>query len=197
MEFRDDEIVIEKPPNDLDALLLSLVDAFEELDIEYAVVSGYVAVLFGRSRATEDIDVLTERFDEDTADELATNLRDRGYWGSAMPLTEMYDTLADDLPFRIAEDGHRVPNVELKFVSDAADRTSLQNTITVVLDGNPIRVGSLEFQIAYKLDMGTQKDFEDAVYLYEVAERTLNTHELEKYVDRLGVGDEYERLTRT
>ena len=77
--------------------------------IEYSVVSGYVAVLFGRSRATEYIDVITERFDEGTADELAKRLREAGYWGSAMPLDDLHKTLADDLPARIAEEGHRVP----------------------------------------------------------------------------------------
>ena len=142
--------------------------------IEYSVVSGYVAVLFGRSRATEYIDVITERFDEGTADELAKRLREAGYWGSAMPLDDLHETLADDLPARIAEEGHRVPNVELKFASDESDRISLDNAISVRLGGETLRVGSLEFQIAYKLDMGAQKDYEDALYLYEVAEPNLN-----------------------
>jgi hypothetical protein len=76
---------------------------------------------------------------------------------------------ADDLPIRIAEEGHRVPNVELKFASDEFDHISLDNAISVRLGGEPLRVGSLEFQIAYKLDMGARKDYEDALYLHEVA----------------------------
>jgi len=194
MEFRDGEVVIAKPPSDLDRLLLSVVSVLEDVGVEYAVVSGYVAVLFGQSRATEDIDVITERFDEETATELATQLRAAGYWGSAMPLDDLYDTLTDELPIRVAEDGHIVPNVELKFASDSADYTSLRNTTTVTLDGESFHIGSLEFQIAYKLDMGTQKDYEDALYLYEVTEPNLNTRQLEEYVERLGVEDEYDGL---
>ena len=79
MEFTDEGVVIDKPPNDLDRLVLEVGDVLDAVDIEYAVVSGYVTVLFGRSRAIEDIDVITERFDEKTADGLAKRLRDAGY----------------------------------------------------------------------------------------------------------------------
>lgn len=197
MEFLDDEIRIGKPPSDLDRLVLDVADVLEDVGITYSVVSGYVAVLFGRSRATEDIDVITERFDEATAETLASRLRDAGYWGSAMPRDDLYETLADDLPARVAEEGHRVPNVELKFASDEYDSASLDNTITVRLCDETLRVGSIELQIAYKLDMGTPKDYEDALYLYEVAGPNLNTGELQRYVTKLGVEKEYEQLKRT
>ena len=96
MEFTDEGVVIDKPPSDLDSLMLEVGDILDAVGIEYAVVSGYVAVLFGRSRATEYIDVITERFNEGTADELAKRLREAGYWGSAMPLDDLHETLADD-----------------------------------------------------------------------------------------------------
>ena len=157
-------------------------------------MSGYVAVLFGRSRATEDIDVITERFDDGTADELAERLQEAGYWGSAMPLEDLHDTLADDLPVRVAEDGHRVPNVELKFAFDEYDRISLDDAIHVRLGGETIHIGSLEFQIAYKLNMGAPRDYEDALYLHEVAGPSLNRTALKRYVTKLGVEDEYGQL---
>lgn len=197
MEFRDGTLVIDKSPNDLDSLVLDVVDVLDEVGIEHSIVSGYVAVLLGRSRATEDIDVVTERFDEATADELADELSDAGYWGAAMPLDGMYETLDDDLPVRVAEEGHRVPNVELKFAVDEYDRTSLERTVTVRLGDEELTIGSLELQIAYKLGMGAEKDFEDALYLYRMLEPNLNTRELEEYVEKLDVNEEYDRLRRT
>lgn len=194
MEFRADEVVVDKPPNDLDRLVLDVAAILERVGVRYAVVSGYVVVLFGRARATEDIAVIAERIDERTAGELATALQDAGYWGPAMPLEQLYETLADDLPVRIAEAEHRVPNVELKLERDEFDRASLDGAITVRLPDGSLRVGSLELQVAYKLGMGAQKDFEDALYLYEVAGPNLNSAELEAYVERLGVEDDYERL---
>lgn len=197
MEFTDDGVVIDKPPNDLDSLVLDVTGALDEVGVRYAVVSGYVAVLFGRSRATEDVDVITGRFDQGTASELVSRLEDAGYWGPAMPLAELHETLADGLPVRVAEEGHRVPNVELKFAADEYDRTSLENTLAVRIGGETLHVGSLEFQIAYKLDMGAQRDYEDALYLHEVAGRNLNRTALETYVTELGVEDEYEQLRRS
>lgn len=197
MEFTEDGVVIDKPPNRLDRLVLEVGGILGDLGIRYSVVSGYVVVLFGRARATEDIDVLVERFDESVAERLANALRGAGYWGSAMPLDDLYPTLADELPIRIAEDGHRVPNVELKFATDEYDRASLRNTLTVRLPDGTLRVGSIELQIAYKLDMGAQRDYEDALYLHEVFGDRINREELERYVERLGVENEYDRLRST
>lgn len=194
MEFDDDEVRIEKPPSDLDRLVLDVTSVLDEVGVDYAVVSGYVVVLFGRARATEDVDVIVERFDADIAAELAGRLADAGYWGPAMPLEELHDTLNDDLPVRVAEDGHRVPNVELKFPTDRYDRRSLRETVRVQFGEEVLRVGGLELQIAYKLHMGARKDFEDALHLHEVAEPTLNTAKLEAYVDDLGVEEAYDRL---
>jgi hypothetical protein len=195
MEIRDDGIYLEKPHNALDELVLEVVSILERHDIQYVVVSGYVAVLLGRSRSTEDIDVIVERFDAATATGLVAALRDAGYWGAAMPLDDLHATLEDCLPVRIAEDGHRVPNVELKSPTDRYGRLFLENTVTVHLSDASIRIGSLELQIAYELRMGAQKDYEDAIYLYHLLEGTLNTDRLESYVEELGVESEYGRLT--
>ena len=42
--------------------------------------------------------------------------------------------------------------------------------------------------------MGARKDYEDALYLHEVAEPSLNPTALENYVTKLGVEDEYGQL---
>jgi hypothetical protein len=64
MEFEEDAVSIEKEPSELDELVLDVTGILDDLDVAYAVVSGYVAVLLGRSRATEDVDVITEPFSE-------------------------------------------------------------------------------------------------------------------------------------
>lgn len=197
MEFEDDTIRIEKSPNALDELVIDVTSIFEELDITYAVVSGYVAILMGRSRSTEDIDIIVQSLSQSTADELASRLQSAGYWGPAMPLDQLYETLADDLPVRIAEDEYTVPNVEIKTPTDDYDRRSLDRTITVELNDAAFRVGSIELQIAYKLHMGTERDLEDALHLYRVTDSMLNMEQLEAYTTDLGVEDKYEQLRRS
>ncbi|AZH24748.1 hypothetical protein [Haloplanus aerogenes] len=57
-------------------------------------------------------------------------------------------------------------------------------------------IGPLELQITYKLYLGAPKDFEDAVHLYAMFKETLSTPELERWVTKLNVEDDYDRLER-
>lgn len=194
VEVNEDRIVIEKRPSTVDELILGVTEVFERHDLDYVVVSGYVAVLLGRSRSTEDIDVLIERPSRETAEAVADDLQDAGYWGCAMPLSELYETFADGLPIRIAEDGDRVPNVEAKVVRGDYDRLSLSETVTVVFGDRTLTIVRPELQIAYKLGMSAQRDTEDAQHLYCTLGESLSTEALEGYVRRLGVEDQYDRL---
>jgi predicted nucleotidyltransferase len=56
-------ILLEKELNELDKFLLNFVGILEKY-FEYVVVSGYVSILFGRSRATEDIDILVKEINK-------------------------------------------------------------------------------------------------------------------------------------
>jgi hypothetical protein len=197
MYVEDDTIHIDKPPSQLDTLIIEVATILSQHGISHAIVSGYVAVLLGRSRATEDIDVIIESCSPAVAESLATDLQEAGYWGASMPLDQLHETLSDDLIFRVAEDGYRAPNVELKFPSDSYDRTSLNQTVTVVLNDTSLPVGCLELQIAYKLRLGTRRDFEDALYLYHLMDSMLNIPELEEYVQELNVETEYDQLRDT
>lgn len=194
IELRDGELVVGREPNDLDDLASRFTAILDDEGIEHAYVSGYVAVLTGRSRATEDIDVLLEPLDADRVDALAARLADAGLWGPAMPLDSMAEMLAGGDPVWVARDGEMVPHVEVKFVRDEFDRASLENAITAHVGDATLPVGPLELQVAYKLYLGTRTDFEDAVHIHALFEETLRDRELERWVEKLGVGDAYERL---
>ena len=83
----------------------------------------------------------------------------------------------------------------MKFPTDEFDDASLSNAIDAHIAGATIPVGPLELQIAYKLYLGGQKDFEDAAHLYLLFRETLSTDRLESWVDDLGVAEQYDRLT--
>jgi len=63
-------------------------------------------------RPTEDIDIIPETLSGSETEQLVTELRDRGYWGMAMPLDEMYSMVSEGSRIRIAEEGEMYPNVE-------------------------------------------------------------------------------------
>jgi hypothetical protein len=65
-----------------------------------------------------------------------------------------------------------------------------------MIGGHALRITPLELQIADKLHLGSRRDIEDAVHIFTVFEESLRATRLEKWVTRLGVEDEYERLKR-
>lgn len=192
IEFRDDVLIVERAPNDLDELAITFTSILDDLGIRHVYVAGYVAILAGRSRATEDIDVLLEHLDGDTVEQLVSRLEDEELWGPAMPLDSMAEMLTDNI--WVARDGEMIPHLEVKYVDDEIDHASLENAISARIADVEIPIGPLELQIAYKLWLRGDRDFEDAVHLYTLLGESLSTRELERWVEYLGVEDGYERL---
>lgn len=194
VRLRDGDLVVDRPRNELDELAISFSTLLSRLDIGHVFIAGYVAILTGRARATDDIDVLIEPCPENEIEQLVEELETSGYWGPAMPLTEMYGNLTAGTNIWVAPSGQMTPHLEVKFPSDEFDRASISNAIDAHIAGETIPVGPLELQIAYKLYLGGQKDLEDAAHLYLLFRESLSTTALESWVDDLGVTEQYARL---
>lgn len=195
VELRNGDLVVERAPNALDDLAIAFSQFLSERDIDHVFVAGYVAILTGRARATDDIDVLIEPLSESDADALVADLRDAGYWGPAMPLDAMYENLSEGTNIWVAPDDQVTPHLEVKFVHDEFDTASLENPVNAHIGDATLPIGQLELQIAYKLYLGGQKDLEDAAHLFVLFGESLRQPTLEGWVERLGVTDQYERLT--
>ena len=183
VELTENGLVVDREPNGFDELAIAFSALASRLDIDHVFVAGYVAILTGRSRATEDIDVFIEPCSESEIDALVAELEAADYWGPAMPLAEMYDNLASGTNIWVAPDGEMSPRLEVKFPGDEFDRASLSNAISATIGGETIPIGPLELQIAYKLALGGRTDLEDAAHLYTLFGETLSTARLEKWVD--------------
>ncbi|MFP8956448.1 hypothetical protein ACLI4Y_06950 [Natrialbaceae archaeon A-CW3] len=196
IELRNGTLVVEREPNQLDELAIEFSRILCRFDIGHVYIAGYVSILAGRARSTEDVDVLIERIDEETTGKLAASLDEEGFWGPEMPLASAYEMLDNGDNIWVAPEDQITPHLEVKFARDEFDRASLENAITARIGDGTISIGPLELQIAYKLHLGAQKDVEDAVHLYTLFEESLSVSRLEEWVTRLDVGDEYERLKR-
>lgn len=196
IELRDGTLVVDREPNQLDELAIAFSEILDQFDIAHVYIAGYVSILAGRARSTEDVDVLLEPIDEATVESLVGTLHEEGFWGPAMPLPSMYDMLDAGDNIWIAPDDQITPHLEVKFTRDEFDRAALTNATTARIGGATIPIGPFELQIAYKLYLGTQTDIEDAVHLYTLFEESLSVTRLEHWVTQLQVEDEYERLKR-
>ncbi len=171
----------------LDSFVIDFINILKKY-ADYVVVSGYVSILFGRSRGTEDIDVLIKKIDMDTFLKLHKELTEKNYWFlNAENPVELYGMLEEKLAIRIAVKDTVIPNIEVKFVKSGLDTISLNEHNVVKIDWESLSISPIELQIAFKLYLGSDKDIEDAVYLYDIFTKHLNRVKLKQYMNTLNV----------
>ncbi|MBI2144329.1 hypothetical protein HYU17_04240 [Candidatus Woesearchaeota archaeon] len=176
MEFVDDRTIkLDKILNDLDRFVLKFIKILEK-HANYVIVSGYVSILFGRSRATEDIDIFIKELSKAQFAALYQDLKDAGYWClNAESTDEIYEYLEESLSIRFANEGETIPNFEVKFAKKKSALMAFADSLTVLIGDGRIRLSSLERQIAYKrYYLKTDKDLEDAAYIEKLFKEQIN-----------------------
>ncbi|MFW6386324.1 MAG: hypothetical protein ACOCZP_04175 [Candidatus Hadarchaeota archaeon] len=196
LEFDGDVLRIGRELSGLDKLVLKFIQRLEDRGIEYVIVSGYVAVLTGRSRGTEDIDVILEEMERDKIEKFAEDLLASGYWCLNSEVSEIYDMLCEGLAPRFAEEGRAIPNFEINFPSDELEITALDERLKARINSEIIYISPLELQIAYKLYLGSEKDFEDALHLYRLFKEDLDARRLEDFAKELKVRGDLDELRK-
>ncbi len=185
LEFKKNQIIIHgKVVNNLDKFVLSITEILEKYT-NYVIVSGYVAIFFGRTRATEDIDILIEN---KNIDSFLKEVVKKGYWIINTTSTEdAVDMLNSGSPIRIAKKNNISPNVEIKFPKMGIDKYALNNKIKVIFDHKHFFTSEIELQIAYKFLLGSPKDIEDALHISNVFKNSIDKNKIIKHADMLNI----------
>ncbi len=187
-EISGNRIIFNKECNALDEFVLSFIDVLDSSKIKYIIVSGYVAILFGRSRATEDIDILIEPISKEKFLEFYSGVLAKNYWIlNATSEKEAFELLKEKSSIRIAENKKVIPNFEIKFVKDELDKYSFDKKVRVQIGKKMLFISPLEMQIAYKLNLGGEKDIEDAYFLFSLFKGKLNVEELKAILKSLRI----------
>ena len=192
--YTDKEIRFEKEPHTLDDLVIEFTTALNTLHIKYVIISGYVAILFGRNRVSEDIDLFMEDMDLPTFKKL---------WNLLIPHFDCLNThnseeayheyLKNNNAIRFAKSKAYIPNIEIKFPKIDLDRLSLEHRKKVILNAHIFYISPLELQIIFKLSLGSEKDLEDARYLYNLFKEKLDRNALEQLFRKLNIAKELRR----
>ena len=187
------EIIIrDKHVTLLDRFVLNFIRLLEP-HTPYVIVSGYVAIIFGRSRGTEDVDILIPRLEREQFFLLHDDLLSRNYeFLNAEDAGGLYDMLIGSMGIRAAKKDQFIPNIELKFFKDEIDRMVFCDRREVLFGNENLFISPVEIQIAYKIWLGSPKDIEDALFLWEIFSNNLDRVKLKEHMRALGVsGDEY------
>lgn len=188
IEILEDEIRVDnKTITELDSFVLDFTMILSKY-VEYVIVSGYVAIFFGRSRGTEDIDVISKEMDKRTFLELHDDLAGRGYeFLNPEDASGLYEMLEEGLAIRISKTRRVIPNIELKFTKDDFDTYSLSHRLKVTLNKEILYLNPIEMQIPYKLWLSSEKDIEDALYLWDIFKERIDKGSMKMLMAELEV----------
>lgn len=183
MEFINKKTIkLDKIPTLLDKFVVDFTRILQK-HAKYVIVSGYVSILFGRSRATEDIDILVEKMSKNKFYDFHSDLQKNSYWCVNIENKDkILRMLLDGLAVRFAKKQNIIPNIEFKFVKNNLEKNAIKTSLDVIILTGRIKISNLELQIAYKEKvLKSDKDLEDAKHLEMVFKDKINKELLEKY----------------
>ena len=187
MEWLDNNTIkLDKELNSIDTFVLDFVKILKE-HTPYVIISGYVSILLGRSRSTEDIDFFLPELSKEIWIRLHSELIKKGYWCmNTDDIEEAFSYLNEGLAVRFARKDEIAPNAELKFAKTQLSKEALHDNITVITKEGKIIISSLERQIAFKrYYLKSYKDIEDATHIEEVMKGKINKNKVLYYKQRI------------
>ncbi len=193
IEFKKDKIIFNRELTLLDSFVLDFTEHLVANNIKYVIVSGYVAILFGRSRMSEDVDILIEHIYFEKFFKFWSEIEKSNYecLNTDKPVEAYYDYLENRIAIRITIKGNFIPNIELKFIKNDIDRYSLENRKHINLANKSLFISPIELQIPYKLFLGSEKDIEDARFLFKLLNNYLDIVLLKMFLTKLKIADDF------
>ena len=174
------EIILNRELSELDKFVLDFLKILEK-HVDYVVISGYISILLGRSRATEDVDVYIKRLSFEEFFRMYQDLKKGKFWclNAEKPL-EIFSYLRDGLAVRFARESP-IPNFEIKFPKREIDNETFEDFINVVLPHEKIKISSFERHIAFKkYYLKSDKDIEDALHIEKLFEGDIDYDKVNK-----------------
>jgi hypothetical protein len=183
LKYSRKTLSFQKELTKLDKFVITFTDILKKNKIKYVIVSGYVAILFGRSRHTEDIDIIIEKIPFSRFNILWNELSNKFECINTSNCEDAYGYLTSSLAIRLAEKNTIEPNFEIKFAKNQLDKLALADKILVKLNKYKIFISNIELQISFKLYLGSDKDLEDAKHLWIIFKEKLDKEKLKYFLN--------------
>jgi len=178
-------IKISKEITELDEIVFKFVSILEK-HVRYVIVSGYVAILLGENRPTQDVDVLIENIEKERARKLYEELSNNGFY-FAENFDDFYRFLFE-LKEKVDIFSEKLWYFDLKSVKDFFDVFSIENRIKVIVNEMfQLFISPPELQIPYKIYLGADKDLKDAAFLYEKFKEIIDKEKMQRIADEIGI----------
>ena len=183
VKFRitNNELTINKQITKLDQFAFDIIEILKKYT-NYVIISGYVSIFFGRSRATEDIDMFIEGIPYDKFLGMYNEFTTKGFEFTIDNPAKLYnDYLMKNTAINVWRKNLPLLRMEIKVAKKPGQKLIVSNPIKVNVNGKEILFGQIESQIAYKKYIsGSEKDLEDARHL-EIVFEDINKEKIKYY----------------
>ena len=196
IRFAKDKIELRKELNSLDKFIIDFAEVLNKLKLKYVVISGYVSILFGRSRSSEDIDIILEKISVQEFRILWEKLKEFECIITDDSESAYNEYLLTGHAIRFSRKKEYVPNMEVKFPKIDLDLWVVKNRKEVLLNGKTLFISPLELQIPFKLFLGSEKDIEDARHLYRLFKDKLDLGLLAEFNRKLNIEKAFNRYLK-
>lgn len=156
--------------------------------VKYIVCSGFVAISHGRSRGTEDIDIIVEKISFERFKHLHEDLIKSGFECiQSKDLNEIFNFyLLEGDSIRYVRKNEFLPEMELKFAKDEIDNNQLNSRVKLSFTELDIYFPKVEESIAFKEEyLKSEKDIEDAKHLRIIYEDKLDEEYIKKFKEKI------------
>lgn len=164
--------------------------AIVDMYCKYIICSGFVAIAHGRSRGTEDVDIIIEKIPKEKFIKLHKDLVKNNFTciQSDNPENIFNDYLSKGTSVRYVwkSEGHFPPEMEVKFAKDELDEEQIRNRVKLPLTSLNIYFAAIESNIAFKEGLlKTEKDMEDAKHLRIIYKEKIDENEINRIKEEI------------
>ncbi|MEK6872185.1 MAG: hypothetical protein AABX16_04750, partial [Nanoarchaeota archaeon] len=186
-ELKNDVLTIYRDITELDIFVKDFLEILKKHS-DYLVVSGFVSIATGRTRGTEDVDVLFPLLSKEKNTLLIKELQKNNFWCfQGDTADEIYPYIKNLESIRCAKKDQIYPNIELIPITHHRkakyfEFTHPQKIIIKNKNLFEFKIPPLEFEILYKeIILAGEKDMQDAQHLRTIFASILSEKKFKEY----------------
>lgn len=170
---------------------LKLISAYlTDKKIPYVIVGGISVIAWGRSRTTDDIDIILDHRKLNVTD-FVSYLTENNFFAD---LEDFQGFNSQDHCTIFFKDG--LFRIDIIGIYNQDNQISIDRAILIDFFGIKIRIDNPESLIAHKLLFGSDQDIEDAYAILVRLDNKINKDSLLWYAERLQVSNKLKKLLK-
>lgn len=183
-QLEGEVIIINRDLTELDLFVKDFLTVLNRHS-DYLIVSGFVSISTGRTRGTEDVDVLVPTMDENKFRALFGDLQKNNFWCyQGDSIEEVYPYIQNLQNIRFAKNNEMFPNMEFIPINKTkkAKFFEFNHPQKIRVQDFEFKIPPIEFEILYKeIVLGSKKDLADAKHLRTFFAKIITEENFQKY----------------